>query len=415
MNRACKPIYTTELASSTQLNLHEQNIYAGTIPTFKNNFVRMKIIQLVFILILFGCSIKNTLAQDDKGNIGTHKIVLPDIPGFFTLKCDFHNHTVFSDGLVWPTIRVEEALKCGLDAIAITDHIEYQPFKSDVNSNHNRSNEIAIEYAKNKSIIVIPGTEITRDMPPGHCNALFIKDAEKLAVKEVMDAFKEAKLQGAFVFWNHPAWQTQCPSGIAKMFDIHKELIKNEYIQGIELANAVTDDYSDESFNFMLQFNLTAMCNSDIHGLGEWEWSNAGHRPVTLVFAKEKTSESIKEALFAGRTLAYYENYLIGKGEYLKSIFKSSLTIEAFYPVNQTIATVKIRNNSDLNYLCENKSKYTFQSGPYFFTIPAQSDAILHVKTSYQLSDFNIELLVHNLINAPGKGTEVVLNIIVKK
>ena len=46
-----------------------------------------------------------------------------------TLKCDFHIHTVFSDGKVWPDIRVAEAWQEGLDAIAITDHIEYRPNK----------------------------------------------------------------------------------------------------------------------------------------------------------------------------------------------------------------------------------------------------------------------------------------------
>ena len=34
---------------------------------------------------------------------------IPDIPGYVTLKCDFHMHTVFSDGNVWPPIRTEEA------------------------------------------------------------------------------------------------------------------------------------------------------------------------------------------------------------------------------------------------------------------------------------------------------------------
>ena len=51
---------------------------------------------------------------------------IPDIPGYQTLICDFHMHTVFSDGRVWPTVRVDEAWREGLDAIAITDHLEYQ-------------------------------------------------------------------------------------------------------------------------------------------------------------------------------------------------------------------------------------------------------------------------------------------------
>ena len=35
-----------------------------------------------------------------------HEIRVPDMPGFHTLVCDFHMHTVFSDGTVWPTVRI---------------------------------------------------------------------------------------------------------------------------------------------------------------------------------------------------------------------------------------------------------------------------------------------------------------------
>ena len=55
-------------------------------------------------------------------------------PPFFKAKSgshwvstDLHIHTVFSDGAVWPSIRVEEARKEGLDLIAMTEHLEYQP------------------------------------------------------------------------------------------------------------------------------------------------------------------------------------------------------------------------------------------------------------------------------------------------
>lgn len=32
-----------------------------------------------------------------------HEIAFTDLSGYKTLKCDFHMHTVFSDGRVWPT------------------------------------------------------------------------------------------------------------------------------------------------------------------------------------------------------------------------------------------------------------------------------------------------------------------------
>ena len=56
-----------------------------------------------------------------------NEIHVPDPEGYRTLKCDFHIHTVFSDGLVWPTVRVDEAYREGLDAIALTEHLEYLP------------------------------------------------------------------------------------------------------------------------------------------------------------------------------------------------------------------------------------------------------------------------------------------------
>ena len=62
---------------------------------------------------------------------------------------DLHIHTVFSDGSVWPDIRLREALREGLDLIAMTDHLEYQPHKEDIpHPDRNRSYQIASELAK---------------------------------------------------------------------------------------------------------------------------------------------------------------------------------------------------------------------------------------------------------------------------
>ena len=107
------------------------------------------------------------------------EIQIPDILGYKTLKCDFHIHTVFSDGNVWPTVRAEEAWREGLDAISITDHLEYTPHKEDINLRYNRSSEIAKSHGDELDITVIKGSEITRSMPPGHLNAIFINDADK--------------------------------------------------------------------------------------------------------------------------------------------------------------------------------------------------------------------------------------------
>ena len=83
---------------------------------------------------------------------------VPDLDGYVTLKCDFHMHTVFSDGLVWPTVRVDEAYREGLDAIALTEHIEYRPHKKDIAADHNRSYELCQQQSKDMGIILIKGS-----------------------------------------------------------------------------------------------------------------------------------------------------------------------------------------------------------------------------------------------------------------
>lgn len=39
-------------------------------------------------------------------------ITAPDVGSYKTLKCDFHMHTVFSDGEAWPTARMMSLQNC---------------------------------------------------------------------------------------------------------------------------------------------------------------------------------------------------------------------------------------------------------------------------------------------------------------
>ena len=118
------------------------------------------------------------------------------------VSADLHIHTTFSDGSVWPNIRVEEALKEGLDLISITDHLEYQPHRKDLpNPDRNRSYSIAEGAANKSKLTVIRGAEITRSMPPGHINAVFIQDANKLLFPDDPTAgIKEANRQKGLFF-----------------------------------------------------------------------------------------------------------------------------------------------------------------------------------------------------------------------
>lgn len=128
-----------------------------------------------------------------------NEIVIPQVGEYQTLKCDFHIHTVYSDGLVWPTVRVDEAYREGLDCIALTEHLEYRPHK-DIKAGHGRSWEVAQKSAKANGILLIRGSEITRPMAPGHFNAIFVEQCDSLAQTGWRESFKQAKAQNSFFF-----------------------------------------------------------------------------------------------------------------------------------------------------------------------------------------------------------------------
>jgi hypothetical protein len=280
------------------------------------------------------------------------EIRIPDILGFQTLKCDFHMHTIFSDGVVWPSVRVDEAWKEGLDAIAITDHIEKQPSKKYVTGDHNASYEMAIEHANEKNILLIRAGEVTRDMSPGHLNALFLDDANVLDTKEPIDALIAAKKQGAFIIWNHPGWKAQQPDTCLWM-PMHQELFEKGLINGIEVFNE--QEFYPIVLDWCINKKITVISNSDIHDVTGYFYDlENGHRPMTLVFAKDRSLKSIQEALVENRTLAYFDDKLAGKAEYLKAIFKSSVTVRSIGRNDRKNRELfEIRNSSAIPFVME--------------------------------------------------------------
>jgi hypothetical protein len=308
----------------------------------------------------------------------SRKIInIPNIQGYQTLKCDFHMHTVFSDGTVWPTVRVQEAWQKGLDAISITDHIEYRP----------HSKEIAEPLAKELKIILVRGTEITRNMPPGHFNALFIKNANLLDRENVLDALREARDQGAFLIWNHPGWKAQQPDSTV-WWKEHTSLLKSNMLHGIEVFN---ESLCPEALNWAFGKKLTIFGNTDEHGP---TYYNGEHYPLTLVFSKSRTQGGIKEALFNRRTVVYFDNTLVGESTYLNPLFFASLEFdnEPLNLKNEESKKIFIKNNSDINYELELAQPGIGFDAPEKITLPA------HEITSLDLTGNSEEVaLMKNL------------------
>ena len=344
------------------------------------------------------------------------EIDFPNLPGYLTLKCDFHIHTIFTDGNVWPTDRVKEAWADGLDAIAITDYVDLQPHSQDIPSDdHNWSYEVAKPLAEQLDIILIRGGEITRAMPPGHLNALFVKNVNLLERESWFEACKEAKEQGALIVWNHPGWKEQQPTRTLWWTD-HTRLQEAGLLDGIEIASG--NEYYPEALRWAKEKNLTILANSNIHGSINATYDmGKNHRPVTLVFAKERSPLSIKEALMNHRTVAYYRDRLYGDRAFLAPLFLSSVEFLSGLPhlENMQVKYVWVHNNSDVDYKLKQRIPSIGFSAPESITLKSHRTSILEITGTsdevQNVSSLKLYYEVENLIIGPGESLPVVLEI----
>jgi predicted metal-dependent phosphoesterase TrpH len=291
-------------------------------------------------------------------------IILPDLEGFETLKCDFHMHTVFSDGQVWPSMRVIEAWTDGLDAVALTDHIgtKHKRNKDILMNDQDNSFEIARKKGEELGILVVKGGEITYKKPFGHINALFLKEIEKLAVGNEMDAVDEAVRQGAYLFLNHPGW----PNDTSTLYPVHRELIAQKKLHGVEVFNG-SESYP-KALDWCDEYGLAYFSNTDLHFASANSYREKLQRPMTLVFAKNRSVDGIQEALVAGRTLAWFSGNLAGKEELLREFVQKSIAVKVIDPGK---GIVEVLNKTDI--------PYAVRYGNYMYSIPLPANQILRL------------------------------------
>ncbi|WP_397414903.1 Sb-PDE family phosphodiesterase [Phenylobacterium sp.] len=349
-------------------------------------------------------------ATAHEGKHDARRMVFPAaVSGGKILAVDLHTHSVFSDGEVWPTIRVEEARRDGLAAMAVTEHIEYQPHAADIpHPDRNRSFNLAREAAKD-DLLIIAGAEITRDMPPGHINAVFITDANALRRDNVEESVRTANAQGGFVFWNHPYWHRQAPDGVARLMPLHQRLIANKQMHGIEVANGA--DYSESAFRIALDNNLAIIGTSDIHGLIDWDYDiPRGHRTVTLVVAPDSSAASIRAALQANRTVAWYRDSLIGRPPMVEEVVRSTLTLTAGDVVEKSkVLAVTLKNASPVRYTVRLRSPQAFYNAADIVTVSPYGETKLEVTGGVTPQTLALELEVLNTLVAPRQPLSLTL------
>ena len=369
-------------------------------------------------------------------------INFPNTEKYKVIVADLHTHSVFSDGAVWPNVRVEEAVRDGIDLLAITEHLEYQPHIDDIpHPDRNRSFDIAEDIAKNKDLTVINGAEITRMFPPGHINAIFIEDANKLIyldetkiseakeiLKEVPEesltnyedlswledaalaslwpvksALIEARNQNAFTFWNHPAWSSEEFIGQPMLREIHKEFFRDNLLHGIEVANG--DGYSEEAFRIALEYGLTVIGTSDVHGLIDWDYPSSigAHRPVTLILSESNSIDAIKSSLFSGKTVVWFKNNLIGLEDNILELTNSYLKAEKVEILeNSDIARVEIENVSDMRFIIQVLDQSSVVNESNLIEIAPNEKTVLQIDNGIDKGSLDVKIL--NAFIAPNKN-----------
>ena len=305
------------------------------------------------------------------------EFVLPEVNGYTVYKADLHTHTIYSDGDCTPEFRVREAWYDGLDILAITDHVEYRRHEGKmlnflkgyvpegtkainnsiirrdadergIQSDLNISVKLAQETAQKFGITIIPGAEITREpLAYGHYNALFTTDNNTLYAIDALQSLRNAKAQGALVMHNHPGWRRKSLE--------HPEFEIKAYgeglIDGIEIMNGA--EFYPKAIARAHAKNLFVSANTDIHDATADTYRLQGHqRNMTLIFARDNSLESIREALEAHRTLAYSFGTIAGDEQLLKDLFTASIKTKVLYtdPTSGQ-RSVSLTNTSSVQYI----------------------------------------------------------------
>ncbi len=294
---------------------------------------------------------------------GVRKVIsIPDIDGYKTFKCDFHTHTVYADAHVSPEGRVQEDWYDGLDVMAMTEHVGVHKTGIDMPDRNVPIVKAKAEGAK-FGMIVIPGVEITRAKPFGHMNFLFVKDAnvfsedryltdkdgeyltDELGRKinndeTLQDDIAAALEQDCFIQWNHPGW----PDRKCDMYDIHKDMLAKGQIHAVEICNH--QEWYPKVLDWFDEYHIPMTANTDQHSPIDY---NYGHviRPMTLVFAKDYTMESIREAMFAGRMVAFWDQTLAGDATWLEQLVHHSLQVRV---IDAAKGRIEVTNISDIRF-----------------------------------------------------------------
>ena len=164
--------------------------------------------------------------------------------------CDLHMHTTWShDCAIEAADLVDHAEAIGLGVIAVTDHNAFGGAKE------------AVELARGRDLVVIPGEEIKTD-GQGEVIGLFLSEEipRGLSFAETVAAIRA---QGGLVYLPHPFDRLHA---IPDPATLHKHLAEIDVFE-VYNARLLFEAYNDEALRFARKYNLTMGAGSDAHVL----------------------------------------------------------------------------------------------------------------------------------------------------
>ena len=140
--------------------------------------------------------------------------------------CDLHTHSVYSDGTFTPAEIIDEAIKIGLSAVALTDHNTVDGLPD------------FLSAARGKNIEIVPGAEFSVDYNGTelHILGLFISPEHFGKVSELMANVNKRKEES-----NISLVESLNRAGFALDYEVIKRSTPNGKINRAHIAAAMVD------------------------------------------------------------------------------------------------------------------------------------------------------------------------------
>jgi hypothetical protein len=120
---------------------------------------------------------------------------------------------------------------------------------------------------------------------------------------------------------------------------------------------------------------------------------------MTIIFAEDKSQESLKEALKARRTLAYSFGVLAGEESLLRDFFMASVSCEVMSVAPDGTRTIRMKNDSSIPFVVN------YSGDPYMLrglselraTVRTEGPFVFTVENLWASSKPGIKIEINNL------------------